>query len=69
MILILNILKMRYDHSIHIFVVRKVMFSIMMKTNTVRICSNKEESSEHIFYYKSFWEVFILPLIVKKSVN
>lgn len=45
---------MRYDHSIHLLVVIDIMLSIMMKIDIVMICSNKEEFSEYIFYYKSF---------------
>lgn len=30
------------------------MLSIMMKIDIVMICSNKEEFSEYLFYYKSF---------------
>jgi len=40
----------------------------------ITVCSNKEDPAEYLFYYTTFirslfWKVFILPFLVKTSVN
>lgn len=34
------------------------MFKMMMKTEVITVCSNKEEPAEYLFYYKPFLESF-----------
>ena len=44
------------------------------ETDVITVCSNKEDPAEYLFYYTTFirslfWKVFILPFLVKTSVN